>query len=218
MPQGTTYYNSDDPSTDDGGPIASMMGAMIDQPFTMVISSEGETKSVKGLAEIVDHAIEQMSGLGEEAKEAMKAQFGGEAMTRNLKSITAFFPPNPVKIGESWENEQTVANGGMELIVNSLYTFVGREDGLARIQVEGDILTNPDADAMEIMGMTFEYNLQGTQMGYILVDENTGVAVHSAITQAFMGNMTTDTPETGPMNLSLVVDNTIDIQLQEDQP
>jgi hypothetical protein len=218
-PQGTMNYDSQDPSANDGNPTATMMDALINEPFTMVITPTGETREIKGLAELLDNAIDQLEGLNDEIKESLKSQFGGAAVTDNLRYMHDFYPPAPVKAGASWTAERVINSGAMELEVSTLYTFVGREEnGLVRIQVEGDILTNPDAEPMDIMGMSFTYDLAGTQMGFLLVEETTGLVERSEITQAFTGEMKADSEMTGPMTISMIVDNTVKIRKGSAQP
>jgi hypothetical protein len=79
---------------------------------------------------------------------------------------------------------------GFPLVVSTTYTLAERKDGVATLNVEATLKSNPDGKPMEMGPMTIKHELKGTQKGTITIDEATGWYAGGEMTQELEGKMT----------------------------
>ncbi len=182
--QGVDEYDSKstEPQLSTQAPIYE---AMLNRPFTLTYSPQGTITEVEGLEEMFAAMFESFP---EEMRANMEQMLGGSNLTEMMDNMTLFYPPGPVKIGDSWQSDNTFDIGSMSMKVEMTYTLTKRENGQAFLDIIGVVFTDPDSDALEINGMTLQYDLEGTQSGTMIVDEAIGW-LHSMDMQTEMGGL-----------------------------
>lgn len=169
-PQGNDSYDSksDEQQFSTQTPVYE---AMLNHPFTITYSSNGKIVEVAGMEEMFENMF---ASFPPEMRANMEQLVGGGMMTEMLNNMTLFYPPGPVKIGDSWQVDNAFEIGGMSMKVETIYSLSKRENGQAFLDVTGVVFTDPDSDGMELNGMTLQYDLEGTQTGTLVIDEAIG--------------------------------------------
>ena len=198
-------YDSEDPSRTNNPQFEQMYGALLDRPIELIYSDQGQLIEAKGFSEAMD---DMLAVLPEETREAMKNQFGGDAMLQAMKAMTYYYPQqDKIKIGDSWTVSNQMALGGMELIIDSEYTLLEVKDGLAKIQMDSEIATDPDAPGLELMGMKMKFDLQGTQTGFLFVDQASSWLDRMELDQQMDGFMNMESDQMGNMKVEMKVES-----------
>ena len=123
-----------------------------------------------------------------------------------MKAMTYYYPEqDKVKIGDSWSISNAMAVGGMELIIDSEYTLLEVKDGMAKIKMDSEITTDPDAPGLDLMGMKMQFDLQGTQSGILFVNQSTSWLDRMELDQEMDGVMNMDTDQMGKMTVDMKV-------------
>lgn len=128
--------NFDSSKKEGNSPMLETMGGMIDKPFTLVLTSSGQVKEIKGLAEAMGAA----AGMGE--------MFGEEQMKATFEQAFYVLPDGPAEAGKSWMRESK--QGPMKF--ENTYTLKSIDGGIATIEGVGKITLTEK----EQMGMTIE--------------------------------------------------------------
>ena len=195
-------YDSKDPSRNNEPNLEAIYNAMVNKSFDLTYGPDGKILEAQGLNESLEDVLNEAP---EEVRETLKNQLGGEAMLQSFKAMTGFYPGKPLKKGDSWPVSNDLNMGGMVLQVDVVYTLEESKDGVAKIKIDGEIATDPEGPGMDIMGMSMKFDLQGTQQGYMWVNEATGWAEKSELLQLMNGNMQMDSPQTGNMTIGMSI-------------
>lgn len=197
-------YDSKDPSRTNNTQFESMYAALLDSNFELIYDSKGQLVDAPGLSEVMDNMFAELPA---EAQEAVRTQMGDNALLQAMKSMTYYYPQQEkVKIGDSWAVTNEVAIAGMALIIDSKYTLLEVKDGLAKIQLASEIDSNPDAAGMDMMGFQMTFDLQGTQEGFLYVDESTSWLNRMELDQQLDGIMNMTSEQTGEMKVDMKVE------------
>ncbi len=186
MPQGAKSYSS---AKDKDNPIFSVLNKLKDKPFEVVMSKKGKIKEVRKTDVIEQTIIDSFDQLPEGHREQMKAQimaaFGGETMKKNIELVSAIYPDKPVKKGDKWNINTSVA-GDISLSVSTEYELVDYNSEYALIK--GNATIKPgDKDAASMTTLDFEFS--GSQISVIKVDINTGWIIEAKTTQEIKGEL-----------------------------
>lgn len=196
-------YDSKDPSRSNNPQFDNIYGALLESEFELLYNSKGGLEDAPGLSEVMD---KMFADLPAEAQETVRTQMGDNALLQAMKSMTYYYPQQEkVKIGDSWDVTNEIAIAGMELIIDSKYTLMEVKDGQAKIQVTSEIDSNPDAAGMDMMGFRMSFDLQGTQEGFIYVDESTSWLNRMELDQQLDGFMNMSSEQTGDMKVDMKV-------------
>lgn len=98
----TMKYDSADTNAS-ASPLGAL-GAMVGKTITMTLDAEGKVLKVEGVDEMFD-AIAKKEPSAAGMMDAMKKQFGPEAMKQLISASYEFLPDKPVAKGESWKKE-----------------------------------------------------------------------------------------------------------------
>lgn len=180
-------YDSEKPEANNPAEMMGQMDKLIGTAFKIKLNAAGEVLFVKGEEEIFKGLFKGMPN-GEMMEKQMETQFGSNNVASGLDYLTGFYPKQAVKVGDSWMKE-TTKKGTMPMIAKTTYTLKERKDGIATIEFSSALSNDPNAEAMEMMGMSIRYDLGGTQTGTIKVDEKTGWANSTSISQDIGGSM-----------------------------
>ncbi|MEL6657155.1 MAG: DUF6263 family protein [Bacteroidota bacterium] len=196
-------YDSSNPAETNSPEIANMYDKLLGRPIDLTYNSRGQLIDAQGLTGTMDDMFES---LPEESRETMKQQFGEDAILQAMKAMTHYFPEeNKVKIGDSWTVNNEMAVGGMELIIDSEFTLLEVKDGMAKIKMESELSTDPDAPGLDLMGMQMKFDLQGTQSGILFVNEATSWLDRMELDQEMNGVMNMNSEQMGDMAVDMKV-------------
>lgn len=191
-------FDSDNP----GGYVdPSMAGfkAMIGAELRMTVAPSGKVLDLEGFEGIIDKVIEDLkipdSPQRNQIIKGLQNQFGDEAMRSSFEQITSFYPEKPVKIGDSWHNSLTL-DVGFPMVIESDYTLVSSDSGIADINVISAISSNPNSEGIDMGAFSLIYDIKGDQSGTIKMDEQSGLPLSSDMRQQFSGTVSvSDAPD-----------------------
>ena len=131
----------------------------------------------------------------------MKSFMSDDILKNMMEQSFKVFPDNSVKQGESWKKDMVISKP-MPMNIASNFTLKNVASNIAKLDVASVI--TPGKGGMEMMGMTIETEMNGTQSGTMDVDVETGMALNTDIKQNIAGKMKVMGQEI-PMNISSVI-------------
>jgi hypothetical protein len=191
-PAGVIAFDSSKP---DGEvpPAARGFAALAGQQFTMALTRDGKVTEIRGVQEMLDAIVEKLDMPPGPTRDAMaktiKEQFGETAMREQMQNLFAFYPDQPVGVGDSWTQTVRISMG-FPMVLENTYALKSRNAGVATIAVETKLGSNPDAKPLEMGTISIAYDLSGTQAGDLTVDEATGWTTAAKLKQDITGDMT----------------------------
>jgi hypothetical protein len=191
--------------------MASGLAALVGQGYSIKINAQGNVTQVIGLQPMLDSLLAHLSipaGVVRIAAEkGLRQQFEEQNLKQTLQNLFAPLPDHPIEIGESW-SRATRSNLGIPLTIQSTYTLLSRQDGVATVEVTGKSMTEPDA-AMELGPMKLNYDVKGDQNGSLQIVESTGWTKSAEISQHLSGSATLRGPNTDPETVPLTVESKV---------
>ena len=189
---GSVDYDSDNADSEASGQ-AKAFAALKGLSFYFTCDEKGNVTDVEGTEDMLNAVIasygdELPEEKKEEVRKSLKGQFGDKAMKSTLANVMNIYPEKAIKVGKSWSREINL-NVGMPMTLANTWTLNSVKKGKALISVETTIKTNPEAEPMEVQGMSMKYDLSGTQTGEMTVDIKTGLTEKSVVDQEFGGKM-----------------------------
>lgn len=189
MPQGNLSFSSENPT--EGDIMSQVFAGMMKKPFQVQLSKGGKVNSVKNIESLYESAFAKFPSISEEQKAQIIAQvsqnFGSEAFSSSIESVTAIFPNKPVKVGETW-NIKTKLSGAMKADVNTTYKYVSQDGGAVSIHGDSKVSTSPDSDYTVTNGMEMKFNLTGTMTSDIKIDKTSGWVLEAKTIQDIGGD------------------------------
>lgn len=164
--------------------LSKMFDKMIGQSFMMVVAPDGSVKSITGMDAIGESMVGAIASDGQMIAQLgaqMKQQFNDEAMKTTFEQSFKIYPADAVRVGNSWNIENTMSVNNMNTGVTTKYTLKSVSRNVANVAVESDIEMNPSE------GM--EGKLSGKQTGTINVDTRTGLPVTGDFSQNIKGTV-----------------------------
>ena len=158
-----------------------IFSTLIGKPFTVVYAPDGSVKSVSGMGAIIENMIGSVSADGQAAAQIgvqMSQQFSDESMKNMFGQSFHIYPDNAVKVGESWNMENSMSMNNMNIGIKTKNTLREVNSNRAIIAVTGEV----DMD----MG---EGKFTGMQTGTMIVDITTGLPVTSDISLNLKGSI-----------------------------
>jgi len=153
MPQNQIAYDSDLPGT---GNLSALDG-LIDKPFTVFMTPEGNVSKVEGYSEMI-------SGLT--LSDEIKGMLSDSSLVQSLDMN--IYAGRPVAMGESWNISKTMDISPVLMTSDLTYTLEGSSEDLAWINVNGEIsAVSKEAD--------YDLELSGKQEGTMETDIRTGM-------------------------------------------
>jgi hypothetical protein len=191
-PLGTIEYKSWEKS-EDVPIIAQGFSALVGKSFTLTMTRLGEVVDVYGTEQLLDDILNSFDADLDDAtrgqiRNAMKSQFGDQAMVEAMEKMFALYPEMPVGVGDSWTVEQDVTSG-LPMIMHHTYRVKKIEDSLVYLDVKTDVEPNEEGAHMEMGGIEMCYRLSGTQEGSVVIDTVSGWIVESQMAQDFKGEV-----------------------------
>ena len=199
----------DSPLTPVNRPFAALLG----QGMLLKITPEGRVTEVRNIDKIRKSIMEKFSS--EPASQQMMGTIdkllNEQSIKESTESMIAIYPDEPVGIGDSWSRTLAVSSGSPMIIANK-WTLMNRKDGIAIIDVNSVMTTNPSAEPMDMGTMKVSYKLSGTQSGRMEMQESTGIIIKSTMNQDISGQIVMGDPSgqgmsdmTVPMKVKSIV-------------
>ena len=202
-------------------PAAQGFAALLNQSFSMRITSDGLVKNVEGIDELLKRVIDSIDIADNTVKasivKSIRDQFGEKAMKETMAKMMAIYPDKPVGIGDSWGKE-TVNTTGFPLKIKNKYKFKSSQNGNAIIDIKGDIKSSKSS-GIDMGGVTLYYDISGKQSGEMSISETTGWMICSKITQELSGEVEMNTQGqrmSWPISINTII-TTDNISLSENQ-
>jgi hypothetical protein len=171
-------YNSNSFDSNDSTNLDSLyvpIASMINKPFNLIISD-------KGLASAQQLYETQPADSTDSADSiaTVVTSFGDSSLRKMMTPCLNFYPPNPVKIGDSWKRNYTASSGFIHMKLENTYTLKSVEDGIAHIAMTANITP-------EFAGQNMAF--RGIQNGTMDVDIESGLILNSKISQQLKGTI-----------------------------
>jgi hypothetical protein len=175
--------------------MAKIFGVLIGKPFNVSFTADGSVLSVSGMDTIMEDVVKAVADDGQIASQivsALQQQFGNEPIGKSFEQSFKIYPDRKIKVGDSWETQQTVVISGMTTETKSTYTLKSLKKNVASAEVVSSMVLKP-------IGM--EGTIAGEQTGTMEIDVKTGLPLTGNITQNIKGTLTTQGVEVS-MNIS----------------
>ncbi len=214
---GSFSYDSADADTSAAAsPQVHMLATLVGRQFTFRVRPTGEVFEVQGIGEMIDAMLAAMEAPNEQARaqmeEQLRSQFDEEALHSQIERSFAFYPEDPVQVGESWTAQYTLEQM-VPLWVGATYTLESVEDGIATVSVNSNANAVSDAEPMRMGQAEVDLDLNGTQTGTLRIDLSTGLPVEMQLTQDFSGDgevfIGAEMTEMRTIPLTLTIDGTM---------
>ncbi len=181
-----------------------MFQNMKGQPFSIVLTKDGNIKEVKGFSSIMDKMMNATGNeSSQEVKQSMKALLGEDFIKSMFTQAFKIFPDKKVGVNDIWKTKMEIKSL-LGLALENSYTLKSFDDKKAVLDVQSTITTNGD---MDMMGMKIKGDLKGKSNGIIEVERNTGMVLNSNIKQTIAGEM-----EVMNMKVPISIDQTVKIE------
>lgn len=210
-----SIYDSENPERTTDPNLESIYSAMLNESFILNYDSQGQITGAEGLEEMMS---EMFKVIPEEAQAMMENQLGGDAMLQAMKGTTSYYPEvAKKKVGDTWTGSHDIAIAGMELLLDNTYKLIEVKDGKAKIEITGEIATDPEAPGMEMPGIKMKFDLQGTQEGFLYIDAATSWMQRMELNQNMDGKVLMTVEQAGgtEMDMDMTISTTQLIEVKE---
>jgi hypothetical protein len=174
--------------------LANTFKGLINKSFDIKFTPEGKVISATGMNEIVK-GIEQSDNDAKTKQmvAGLKQQFSDETMKHTFEQSFNIYPGKPIKVGDSWNINQSLNISGAQTGIDTKYTLKSASNNLAKIDINSDI-------SMDLSSIGVVRNVTGTMTGNIDVDVDTGLPVIGNAIQDIKGNV-----EANGMNMPISI-------------
>ncbi|SZD72999.1 Uncharacterised protein [Candidatus Ornithobacterium hominis] len=183
---------------------------IVGNSYTMEISKNGKVLDIDGLAPIREKVKSKLAkGLSEEEKKGLdqmlQVSLSKQAMEAMFLESIGYYPTKSVKIGESWEMNNSTDNAKAQM----KYTLKNVADDQVDIQISGSS-SGRDSNTLE-QGVKISRSIEGNVTGTAKIDARSGWLNQATIekkevlkiTQEYQGqkqNMSSTTKSTTKVN------------------
>ena len=213
-PFGTFAYRSWE-STEEVPLAAQGFAILVGKSIEMELTARGEVITVTGIEEILDEMLKGLELTVDDntramLKENFRRQFGKSAVKENMGRMFAYYPDEPVGVGDSWGATAKLTTG-IPMIIDNRYRITEIKDGKVLLAVKSKIEPNKDERITQIMGMDMYYEISGMQEGTIVLDSISGWMVEGQLEQNIAGSVKVTSPQAPEesMDMPMKVSSTI---------
>ena len=194
LPNGPVSFDSQ--KKDPSDLMSSILGGLIDKPFTATFTKSGKIHSVENVESMISSVLDGFPQLQGAQKDQLKAKFiqsfGGGAIKGSMEMSTAVFPEIAVAKNDKW-TIHTMLQSTMKANVTTVYQLTDVTPASYVIHGEGAIVTITDP----VEGMPMKYDMKGTMVSDVKADKVTGWITESKIKQNISGTVSIkDNPDT----------------------
>lgn len=165
--------NSGKPSNEMAAQQYKFFKAIVGSSYTIEIAKSGKVLNIDGLAPIREKVKSKLSkGLSEDEKKGLdqmlQASLSKQAMEAMFLESIGYYPTKPVKIGESWEINNSTDNAKSHM----KYTLKNVSDSHADIQISGSS-NGKDSNTLE-QGVKIFRSIEGSVSGTAKINAQSG--------------------------------------------
>ncbi len=196
---------------------SSLIAAMMDKPFNILLTKSGKVKSVENIEKMINGVIDGFPQIDTAKKRQIKKQFmesfGANTFKGILETGTAIFPEAAVAKSDTW-TVNTSVEAPAKASLQTIYQLVDVTGDFYQIHGDGTLVSDKDAKPAEVNGLLMKYELSGTVLTDIKVNKQTGWISEVNVRQLMSGNIQiSDNPKmpggmTIPMTFNTVVSTT----------
>lgn len=187
----SSEYDSDSPP-DYVEPFMRGYAALVGSELLITITPKGKVTGIDGADSLFESIMAELdlpdSPRKDEIVDAIRGQFGETAIRQSIEQIFGFFPQSAVETGQMWTSGKEITSG-MPMKVVDEYTLKSREDGVAYIDVFSRVSSHPDRRPVQLGPVEMVYEMEGSQRGYLRVDEHTGLPLESELDMDLSGKV-----------------------------
>ncbi|WP_143309742.1 DUF6263 family protein [Chitinophaga vietnamensis] len=164
--------------TNDKEPFQAGLKKMLDQPFTVEITSTGIINKVDGLDNILSNAENAFSSLKSDEQEAYKKlmtdQFGTSAFRGWLEQLLIMYPAHGIKTGTQWE-ENIPMRGGLIGSIDLYWNLQTWDSQTAKIGGAAKIKTDKVQEITLEDDIKATAEISGTTQSNYLINRSSGL-------------------------------------------
>lgn len=157
------HYDSRDPEKDELG-MSEVFDPILGKKLRITISSAGKVVETSDIQEM----LQDLGLSGEDSP--FNEMFDLEQM---FEQMWAFYPENPVGIGNSWKREIKM-DMPFSIILDSEYTLAQQDEQHNYITMLGHMSINMDEEIMKMEGVEFTMDFKGKMIQNIHTDIHSG--------------------------------------------
>ncbi|WP_291574245.1 DUF6263 family protein [Clostridium sp. UBA4548] len=188
-------------------PLVTVYGGIIGKSLTIRIDKQGNVLELQGVDKLMGDLINNLNIENPQEKQqllqALEQNFGDEALKESFSKVTKVYPPANTKVGDSWEDTQTL-NMGYPITIINKYTLKEEQGDFLTIDMNSDIKTS-SAEPMDMMGIRARYDLSGNQTGSFRLNKNSGIAESGNSTQKMAGSIVFEPSDLAPQGLTMPI-------------
>lgn len=190
--------------------MTSMMQAMKDKPFNIILTKTGRILAIKNLEAImaaVDKLAEQADPQqGQMFKQQIQGQFGEEAIKEGLYTLSTVFPDKPVNKGDSWQSTSSRTTNNLAIQETSTHILKDITATQYVIETASAVKQNPEAQGASMgQGPAPKMNITGTDKRITTLDIATGWLVSSKGESNIEASVDASDPNSGGMALKMTL-------------
>jgi hypothetical protein len=148
-----------------------MFGIIKGKSFTMQVNGKGEVVSVTGFDKIGEAVVSEMN-VPEDMKPMMRQnfqkQFSDDAAKQIFSQAFEIYPNKPVKIGDSWKSNSTIA--ALKQDITTTYTVKNIKGNRVFVNGQGKLKSSDGKSS-------------GTQASKLIIDAKTGLMIDGVFDQ-----------------------------------
>jgi len=164
----------------------------MNKPFNLKLSKSGKIISVQNFDTMISGALKGLPQIDSVKKQQIGMQFaksfGPNAFKESLETGAAIFPANAVAKEETWTVKGKLESPAKAAITIH-YQLADVVEGTYLIHGEGTIVTDKVIDPAPVKEPPIKYDLTGSMIADIRVDQATGWINEVKLKQVMMGSM-----------------------------
>ncbi|MBA7686394.1 hypothetical protein ES703_94841 [subsurface metagenome] len=197
---------------------AKRLSLLLGARFQIITTPRGNVKQVKGLKEMFRKLEKNINKRSQERflLESLKEQFSEKFIKEVFESQLAIYPETAVGVGDSWR-KTVVTTREQPIIVENIWTLKERKNGIAIIENNSNIKTDPNAKPVERGTTKTSHTLSGKKHGLMEVEESTGLIRDSSLNLEMIGELRveTESDETTVKLIPIKIQNVVTFQMTE---
>lgn len=182
---GNMAYDSKNPLS--GNSDLSMMGNMLNKPFSMTVSDKGEIVKVEGLSDIINGVGDTTTPQGAAMRQQMSSTFNDTAIKSMMQQSLNIFPDKPVRPGDTWKKSYNMTMSMINMKLENDFKLTSVSNGIAHLDVSSKITGAGGTTDEQKKNM--QINLNGDQKGTMDVAVESGLVTDSKLKQNIKGDI-----------------------------
>jgi len=179
-------------------PFNSLLKGMVDEPFTVRITSKGKVLSVEGVEQVLANAEKKATDIPADQmaqiRPMLNQQFSNEAMMASLQNSFLVYPDNNLSAGDSWSTDLYMGN---DMGATMAYDWTLESSSVDSWQISGlGVIFSENNETAEIK------DLEGTSELIATVNPESGLPSEVTVDLSLSGYMEVD-QGAGPVKVDM---------------